>query len=110
MINFKVIWNILFYSITLTILAIAIISIIAFYYYISLFLHVGNRKQYFSILSKILEGGILKQDYELRLKKIEEYADDKTLFMLNKIIFISKLLKSLFIIIIILLIPLVLLQ
>ena len=106
----QIIWNIVFYSTTLTVLAIFIISFIAFYYYIILFLHIGDSRQYTSMLSEILAGGILKQDYELNLIKIEEYADNKTVSLLKKIILTSKLLKLGFILAIILIIPLMLLQ
>ena len=71
---------------------IAIISLIAFYYYVSLFLHIGNHKQYLSLLSKILQGGLLVKGYESNLMEIEEYADDKTIFLLNRIILTAKLL------------------
>ena len=95
---------ILFNSISLVIIILFINTIISFYYYIKLFLHIGNYQQYISVLSGVLEGGMLKRDYKSNLKKIEAYADEKTVFFLHRIILLTQLLGRFFVLVFILIV------
>lgn len=84
-------WKVTFYSATLVTVILAVFSIILSYYYISLFLHLRDRTHYISILSKVVQGGLLRKEYKKNLFMIEKKEDEKTFLLLSNIISLTRL-------------------